>query len=315
MTQNTVMNESVSEKERRRLEQQHEHEIKVLARKNVPLKKRIKTHTVQTIIYICCIFMAIVCLLPLWLLFVDATRSTQQINQGMSLLPSTYLAINWNSLMEHDFPIVQSFFNSVLISFSSTALSLYFSTLTAYSFVAYRYKGQKAVWSVILILMMIPGQLSMIGFYKLVVDLGMYDTYWPLIIPAIAGPGAVFFFKQYFDANFSRELVEAARIDGSGEFRTFNLIVLPTLAPAIATNAIFGIVSSWNNYMGPLMILSSTEKYTFPMISQLLKTDRYNTDLGAMALAVFMTILPLLVVYACFSRFIIRGVAIGGGKE
>ena len=290
-------------------------EIHQLAKKEIPLKQRIKHTTVTTIIYICCCLMVVVCLLPLWLLFVDATRSTTEINQGMSLIPSGHLVINFNSLMSHDFPIMQAFFNSVLISFSSTALSLYFSTLTAYSFVAYRYKGQKAIWSIILILMMIPGQLSMIGFYKLVVDMGMYDTYWPLIIPAIAGPGAVFFFKQYFDANFSKELVEAARIDGSSEFRTFNLIVLPTLAPAIATNAIFGIVSAWNNYMGPLMILSSTEKYTFPMISQLLKTDRYNTDLGAMALAVFMTILPLLVVYACFSRFIIRGVAIGGGKE
>ena len=290
-------------------------EIHQLAKKEIPLKQRITPTTVTTIIYICCCLMVVVCLLPLWLLFVDATRSTTEINQGMSLIPSGHLVINFNSLMSHDFPIMQAFFNSVLISFSSTALSLYFSTLTAYSFVAYRYKGQKAIWSIILILMMIPGQLSMIGFYKLVVDMGMYDTYWPLIIPAIAGPGAVFFFKQYFDANFSKELVEAARIDGSSEFRTFNLIVLPTLAPALATNAIFGIVSSWNNYMGPLMLLSSTEKYTFPMISQLLKTDRYNTDLGAMALAVFLTILPLLVVYACFSRFIIRGVAIGGGKE
>ena len=290
-------------------------EIHQLAKKEIPLKQRIKHTTVTTIIYICCCLMVVVCLLPLWLLFVDATRSTTEINQGMSLIPSGHLVINFNSLMSHDFPIMQAFFNSVLISFSSTALSLYFSTLTAYSFVAYRYKGQKAIWSIILILMMIPGQLSMIGFYKLVVDMGMYDTYWPLIIPAIAGPGAVFFFKQYFDANFSKELVEAARIDGSSEFRTFNLIVLPTLAPALATNAIFGIVSSWNNYMGPLMLITTTEKYTFPMIVQLLKTDRYNTDLGAMALAVFLTILPLLVVYACFSRFIIRGVAIGGGKE
>lgn len=259
--------------------------------------------------------MALVCLLPLWLLFVDATRATTEINQGMSLIPSRYLITNFNSLIEYDMPLVSAFFNSVLISFCSTALSLYFSSLTAYAFVAYRYKGQKIVWSIILILMMIPGQLSMIGFYKLVVDLGMYDTYWPLIIPAIAGPGAVFFFKQYFDANFSKEMVEAARIDGSGEFRTFNLIVMPTLLPALATNAIMGVVSSWNNYMGPLMLISSTEKYTFPMISQLIKTDRYSTDLGAMALAVFLTILPLLIVYACFSRFIIRGVAIGGGKE
>ncbi len=303
-TQENVMQEHLTE-----------HQIHQLAKKQVPLQKRVKHVVVTTIIYILCILMAIVCLLPLWLLFVDATRATAEINQGMSLIPSKYLITNFNALIEYNMPLVSAFFNSVLISFCSTALSLYFSTLTAYSFVAYRYKGQKVAWSIILILMMIPGQLSMIGFYKLVVDFGMYDTYWPFIIPAIAGPGAVFFFKQYFDANFSKEMVEAARIDGSSEFRTFNLVVLPTLAPALATNAIFGIVSSWNNYMGPLMLISSTEKYTFPMISQLIKTDRYSTDLGAMALAVFLTILPLLVVYACFSRFIIRGVAIGGGKE
>ena len=289
--------------------------IRRAARREVPLRQRVKHVVVQTLIYVLCSLMVVVCMLPLWLLFVDATRSTTQINQGMSLIPGGYFVTNLTSLLSKDFPIVRAFFNSVLISFSSTALSLYFSTLTAYAFVMYRYRGQKVLWSIILILMMVPGQLSMIGFYKLVVDMGMYDTYWPLIIPAIAGPGAVFFFKQYFDANFSKEMVEAARIDGSSELRTFNLVVLPTLAPALATNAIFGIVSSWNNYMGPLMLLSSTEKYTFPMMSQLLKTDRYNTDLGAMALAVFLTILPLLVVYGCFSKLIIRGVAVGGGKE
>ena len=122
-----------------------ESEIHKLAKKQVPLKKRVKHTVVTTVIYICCILMAIVCLLPLWLLFVDATRATTQLNQGMSLLPSKYLITNFQSLIEYDMPIVSAFFNSVLISTCSTALSLYFSTLTAYSFVAYRYKGQKAV--------------------------------------------------------------------------------------------------------------------------------------------------------------------------
>ena len=289
--------------------------IKREARRAVPRGQRIKRNAVQALIYVLCILMALLCLLPLWLLFIDATRSTTQINQGMSLIPSKYFFINFGTLMEKDFPVLRTFFNSVLISFSSTALCLYFSALSAYSFVAYRYKGKKAVYSFILVLMMIPGQLSMIGFYKLVVDMNIYDTYIPLIIPAIAAPGGVFFFKQYFDANFSKEMVEASRIDGASEFRTFNLVVLPTLVPALATNAIFGIVSSWNNYMGTLMLLSTTEKFTFPMIVQLLKTDRYNTDLGAMSLAVFITIVPLLAIYAAFSKFIIQGVAIGGGKE
>lgn len=292
-----------------------EAEIRRMARHVVPLSQRVKHTVVQTLIYIFCSVMLLVCVMPIWLLFVDATRSTTQINQGMSLLPSSYFGMNWKTLMDHDFPIVSAFFNSVIISFCSTGLSLYFSALTAYAFVAYRYKGQNVLYSIILMLMMIPGQLSMIGFYKLVVDLNIYDTYVPLIIPAIAGPGSVFFFKQYFNANFSKDIVEAARIDGAGEFRIYNTMVIPSIVPAIATQAIFGIVGSWNNYMGPLMLISSTEKFTFPMIVQLLKTDRYNTDLGAMALGVFMTIVPLLVIYAIFSRVIINGIAIGGGKE
>ena len=290
-------------------------EIRREARRQVPLSQRIKHTAVQTVIYIFCTVMLLVCVLPIWLLFVDATRSTTEINQGMSLIPSDYFAMNWGTLMSKDFPLIQAFFNSIVISFSSTALSLYFSALTAYAFVAYRYRGQNVLYSIILMLMMIPGQLSMIGFYKLVVDLGLYDTYVPLIIPAIAAPGAVFFFKQYFNANFSKDIVEAARIDGANEFRIYNTMVIPSIIPAIATQAIFGIVGSWNNYMGPLMLITTTEKYTFPMIVQLLKTDRYNTDLGAMALGVFMTIVPLLVIYAIFSKVIINGVAIGGGKE
>ncbi len=289
--------------------------VRRAARRAIPLEKRIKHIIGQTAIYIFCIFMLLLCVMPLWLLFIDSTRSTSQINQGMSLLPSKYFFINWNTLMSKNFPLVRTFFNSVLISFSSTALCLYFSALTAYAFVTYRYKGQEVVYSIILMLMMIPGQLSMIGFYKLVVDMNLYDTYVPLIIPAIAAPGAVFFFKQYFNANFSKDIVEAARIDGAGEFRIYNTMVLPSIVPALATQAIFGIVSSWNNYMGPLMLLSSTEKFTFPMIVQLLKTDRYNTDLGAVSLGVFVTILPLLVIYSIFSKVIINGVAIGGGKE
>ena len=226
-------------------------EIRREARRQVPLSQRIKHTAVQTVIYIFCTVMLLVCVLPIWLLFVDATRSTTEINQGMSLIPSGYFAMNWGTLMSKDFPLIQAFFNSIVISFSSTALSLYFSALTAYAFVAYRYRGQNVLYSIILMLMMIPGQLSMIGFYKLVVDLGLYDTYVPLIIPAIAAPGAVFFFKQYFNANFSKDIVEAARIDGANEFRIYNTMVIPSIIPAIATQAIFGIVGSWNNYMGP----------------------------------------------------------------
>lgn len=261
------------------------------------------------------IVVAIVCLLPIWILFVNATRTTAAIQQGISFIPGDQLFININRLLDKGFPILRSFFNSVIISFSSTALCLYFSALTAYAFVMYDFKYKNVLFSIVLLIIMMPTQLSLIGFYQLVVDLGMYDTWWPLIIPSIASAATVFFLKQYMESNFSRSIVEAARIDGASEFGIFNKICIPMTMPALATMGIFGIVSSWNNYMGPLLILQSVDNYTLPMLVELLKTDIYSTDLGAIYAGIFLTILPLLVVYAIFAKKIVAGVALGGVKE
>ncbi len=261
------------------------------------------------------IVVAIVCILPIWLLFVNATRSTEAIRQGISFIPGGQLISNIQALLEKGFPVLRSFFNSVFISFSSTALCLYFSALTAYAFVMYDFKYKNVLFSIVLIIIMMPGQLSLIGFYQLVVDLGLYDTYVTLIIPSIASAATVFFLKQYMESNFSRSIVESARIDGASEFAIFNKICIPMTMPALATMGIFGIVSSWNNYMGPLLILSDIDNYTLPMLVQLLTTDIYSTDLGAMYAGIFLTILPLLVVYAIFAKKIVAGVALGGVKE
>lgn len=261
------------------------------------------------------IIIALVCLLPIWILFVNATRTTAAIQQGISFIPGDQLFININRLLDKGFPILRSFFNSVIISFSSTALCLYFSALTAFAFVMYDFKYKNVLFSIVLLIIMMPTQLSLIGFYQLVVDLGMYDTWWPLIIPSIASAATVFFLKQYMESNFSKSIVEAARIDGASEFGIFNRICIPMTMPALATMGIFGIVSSWNNYMGPLLILQSIENYTLPMLVELLKSDIYSTDLGAIYAGVFLTMLPLLVVYAFFAKKIVAGVALGGVKE
>ncbi len=261
------------------------------------------------------IIVALMCLLPVWILFVNATRTTAAIQQGISFIPGDQLFININRLLDKGFPILRSFFNSVFISFSSTALCLYFSALTAFAFVMYDFKYKNVLFSIVLLIIMMPTQLSLIGFYQLVVDLGMYDTWWPLILPSIASAATVFFLKQYMESNFSKSIVEAARIDGASEFGIFNKICIPMTMPALATMGIFGIVSSWNNYMGPLLILQSIENYTLPMLVQLLKTDIYSTDLGAIYAGVFLTMLPLLVVYAIFAKKIVAGVALGGVKE
>ncbi len=279
------------------------------------LHKKRKFFTVDTLLFVLCIIFAVICIFPLWLLFVNATKETSQIKQSVSIIPSGYLFANLKGLMTSGFPIGTGFMNSLIIALASTVLCVYFSLLTAYGFIGYDFKFKGALYAILLATMIIPSQLGMIGWYQLVVDLGMYDTWIPLILPSIASAATVFFFEKYLEATYSKDLVEAARIDGSAEFRTFNSIILPISIPAIATQAIFSFVYSWNNYLAPVMILNSENLYTLPMLVQALKTNIYATDYGMIYAGLLLTVLPLIIVYFCFSKFIVGGVALGGVKE
>lgn len=287
----------------------------ILQKRRISKKQVIKKTTTKTCIYIIMISVAVMCLFPIWALIVNATRSTAQIRQGMSLIPGEYLMDNMQSLIDKQFPIVRAFFNSAFIAITSTILGLYFSAMTAFALTIYDIKFKKIIYGFIIGIMLVPGQLGMIGFYKVVIDLGIYDTYIPLIIPAIASAGTVFFLKQYMEGNLSFEMVEASRIDGASEIRLFHMIIIPLIKPALATMGIFGIIASWNNFMGPLMLISSRELYTLPMLVEELKTDIYATDYGSMYLGITLTILPPIIFYMIFSKSIIKGISLGGVKE
>ena len=269
----------------------------------------------KTMVYVLCIFLSALSLFPFWIMIVNATRSTTQIQQGISIIPSTYLMNNWSILMGKNFDVMLGVRNSAIISFSSTALSVYFSALCAYGLVAYSFKGRKFLFSFIVGIIMIPGQVSGIGFYMYMYQIHWTDSFLPLILPAIAAPGTVFFMKQYLDANFQISLVEAARIDGAGEFRTYNTIVMPILAPALATMGIMSIIGSWNNYLTPLMLLKDPMKATLPMMVRTLRGDIYRTEFGSIYLGLALTALPLMIVYFALSKYIIQGIALGGVKE
>ncbi len=293
---------------------EEEKQLAIKAQEKLNKKIHIQQIFLKIVLYIICILVGLMCVIPIYLLFINATRDSISIQQGLSFIPGSNLINNWNNLMDKGFPVFRSFINSAFIAFSGTALCIYFSALTAYAIYAYNFKWKKAVSNFITLLIIIPGQLGMIGFYQLVVDFGMLDTYYPLILPAIASPATVFYLCQYYKANFNLEYVEAARIDGAGEFRIFNMISLPIIKPALATMGLLGIISSWNSYMGPLMFLQTEEKYTFPLLIQLLKTDVYSTDYGAIYLGIALTVLPLLIIYFFLSKQITRGVAMGGVK-
>lgn len=266
-----------------------------------------------------CILLSILSLLPFLLLFVNATRESNAIQSGVTLIPGSRLLDNVATLNRKSEGIGINFghalVNSLMIAVPYTLLSVYFSSMAAYAIHVYRFRLRKFAWGFILAVMIVPNTVSAIGFYRFMLKLHLTDSYIPLILPAIATPAVVFFMRQYFKSTLSLDMVEAARIDGSGELHTFNTIVLPLAKPALATQAIFQFIASWNNLFIPALLLSSDSKKTLPMFVQVLKGEQFRTDYGVVYLGLAATILPLFIVYFLLSKYIVAGVALGGVKE
>ena len=264
------------------------------------------------------ILLAVICVAPFYLMFVNATRTSDQVQSGISFWFGSNLMQNIKNFQKAQnglgITIFKSMINSFKVSLPYTLLSVYFSAATAYGIHNYEFKGKKFAWAFIMAVMMVPTQVYSIGYYQFMLKLNLLDTYWPLIIPGITTPAVIFFMKQYMESALSSELIEAARIDGSGEFRTFNRIVIPLMKPAIATQAIFQFVASWNNLFMQTLIISSSEKKTLTMFVQMLTSESFRTDYGVVFLGLAITIMPMLVMYLIFSRFIVEGVSLGGVK-
>ena len=203
----------------------------------------------QTILaYVVLIFFSFLCLFFFYILIVNATRSHADLQKGFSAIPGSYFLENLKNVAnDGSFPMFKGILNSLIVSTCSAALCTYFSSLTAYGLYAYDFRAKKAAFTFIMAILVMPTQVTAMGFLRLITNMGMYDSLLPLIIPSIAAPAVFYFMYSYLQSSLPLSLVEAARIDGSGEFRTFNRIVLPIMKPAIAVQAIFTFVSSWNN--------------------------------------------------------------------
>lgn len=271
----------------------------------------------KTTRHIICIFLCILSLFPFWVMIANATRDTVDIQRAFSLIPSNHLGNNFDKLLAKcsKVPIWQYMFNSAVVAFSSTILCVYFSSMIAYGVSVYKFKGRKLAWSFIMAVMMVPSQVSIVGFFRFMFNIGLSNSFIPLIIPAIAAPSTIFFMKQYMQSALPLEIIDAARIDGSGELHTFNRIAIPLMKPAIATQAIFAFITSWNNFFTPSIMLTTQEKFTLPMFIQMLKSEQFRTDYGIIYMGLVITIIPIFIVYFALSKHIIAGVALGGVKE
>jgi multiple sugar transport system permease protein len=267
------------------------------------------------LIYVFLALLLVVTIIPIRLLIVNATRSTTEIQNGISILPSTHLIDNYRILLSKGLRIGRGFSNSFVLAAATTIISVYFSMLTAFGIVVYEFKGKQLFNNFIVVLVMIPMQLTIIGFYHYMSKLGLTDNYLALILPSIASAGTVFFAKQYLESMIIQDLIDAARIDGAGELGIFHRIMMPLAVPGMATMGIFAFVASWNNFFTPFIIISSLDKYTLPMLVKTLQGDVYRTEYGAIYLGLALTIVPIMVIYAIFSRNIESGIAMGAIKE
>lgn len=267
--------------------------------------------------YVVCIFLTVLSIFPFVIMLVNSTRDTPSIQSSpISLIFGSNLVRNFKILTEKEiFNPWLGLRNSAIIATGATALTVYFSTLTAYALVAYDWKLKGPFFTLILAVMMIPSTVTSIGFYQFMYRIKWTNNFLPLILPAIAAPGTVFFMRQFMIPALPMEIVQSARVDGAGEFRTFNQIVLPIMKPAMATQAIFGFVSTWNNLFIPQILLTNKEKYTMPIMVSLLNGDIYKVEYGAVYLGILLTVLPIFVIYFALSKYIIAGVALGGVKE
>ena len=269
----------------------------------------------KTILYICLTLLAIICLLPFVMMMVNATRTSDQIVKGFSLIPGTALAHNWEVVFSY-FNLFKGMLNSLLVALPATFLGAYFPAMTAYGLACYDFKGNKLIFWVILVFMMIPGTLSMIGFYQLCATLHITNSYIPLIVPAIAGTGTVFFLRQYIISSLSPSLVEAARMDGASELYIFHRVVLPIVFPAIATFSIMSFIGNWNSYLLPMIILNNPQKYTLPVqLASLRSSTDITQNYGAIYLCIAISMIPILLVFTIFSKYIISSVSAGAVKE
>ena len=279
-------------------------------------KGRLQLLILRVIVYAILIFLVVLCLFFFYLMVINASRSNAQLNTGFTLIPREHFIDNLvNAWNDASINIPRGMLNSLIIALTSAVLTTYFSALTAYGIHVYNFRGKTLVFTFIMAVMMIPAQVSALGFVQMMNKIHLNNSFIPLIIPSIAAPVVFVYMKQYMESVLPLEIIDAARVDGSGEFYTFNTIVLPIMKPAIAVQMIFSFVASWNNYFVPALLLDKAEKKTVPiMIAQLRSADYSKFDMGKVYMFILLAILPVMIVYVILSKSIIRGVTAGSVK-
>ncbi len=271
----------------------------------------------RVVAYVVLFLVCIIALFPFVMLLVNMTKDSATLQSTFNLIPGGHFMTNFNNMMRDTTkPVFHAMGNSFIVAALTCLFSVYIAALTAYGLYAYEFRLKKAAFIFIMVILMVPTQVSALGYVDMVKNVGLYNSLIPLIFPTLAAPGVFFFIKQYMESSLPMEIVEAGRIDGGHEFYIFNFVVMPILKPAMAVQMIFQFVASWNSYFLPQLLMdTNNENATLPLVVAALNAEANSGfDLGKNYMVLGIAIIPLIIVYLCLSKFIIRGIALGSVK-
>jgi multiple sugar transport system permease protein len=266
----------------------------------------------RPLLYLFLLIIAFTCLLPFYSMIITSTHDNSDIARKLLLLPGDQFFENYARLSE-SVNVWRGFANSIFLSVTATVINLYFASLAGYGFAKYDFKHKNFLFLFVLGTMMIPGQLGIIGFYKLMDSFHMLNTYWPLILPAIHNAFGIFFMKQIADSSVPTEIIESGRIDGYKELQIYHRLVIPLMAPGIATLGIFTFIGKWNEFLTPMIVLFDNNLQPLPVMIASLKSQ-FTSDFGAQYVGIVISVVPVLIFFSVMSKRIISGVAAGALK-
>ncbi len=264
--------------------------------------------------YLVLLAVSVACFFPFYAMLMGSTHDNLAITTTLTLTPGDKFMDNYQRMMQNK-DIWGGFMNSLWLALVNTSLCLYFSALTGYAFAKFQFKGRNALFGFIMVVMMLPGQLGVIGFFRLVSDMKLLNSYIPLIIPAVSNCFAVFFFKQYIESGLPNEMIEAALMDGCGEIKIYHKIVLPCVGAALVTQGVMSFIGNWNSYLNPLIILTQTKKMTLPVLLASIKSGGGSADYGAQYVGILISVAPLLVIFTLANKVIMEKIAIGAAVK
>lgn len=257
--------------------------------------------------------LAIVTVFPLYWMFVLATHTRETIfTAPPPLLFGDALARNYEGLL-NTLPFWRNVWNSIYIASVATITTLFFCSLAGFAFAVYQFRGRNVLFGFLIASLTFPQLLNIIPYYLIIDFLGWLDTPRALWVPGMAGAFGIFLMRQYVASTISRDLVDAARMDGATEFRIYWNIALPLIRPALATLALLTFIGQWNSFLGPLIILRSRTTFTLPLSLRSLQ-GLVNTDWGVVILGTALAVVPLLILFVFASKQVIEGLTAGAVK-